>query len=86
MQQKEILYDTQPMDEARSELHCVQARLLQSLRVQEEFWKQKARTKWLTDGDCNSKFFHALVRDKRSKLAIHRIKTGQQYGSSQKSK
>nr|XP_027093673.1 uncharacterized protein LOC113714075 [Coffea arabica] len=43
-------------------------------RVEEDYWRQKARLRWLKDGDCNTRYFHASVREKRSKLAIHRIK------------
>lgn len=38
------------------------------------FWKQKARIKWLSDGDKNTKIYHAAVAVKRSKLTINRIK------------
>lgn len=29
-----------------------------ALNIEEEFWKEKARIKWHTDGDRNTKFFH----------------------------
>ena len=32
----------------------------------------------MKDGDCNTRFFHASVREKRTKLAIHRIKDGEE--------
>ncbi|XP_071925054.1 uncharacterized protein [Coffea arabica] len=74
VQQKEILFEATPTDEARAELHRAKACLLQSLRVEEDYWHQKARLRWLKDGDSNTRYFHASVREKRSKLAIHRIK------------
>ncbi|XP_027171719.1 uncharacterized protein LOC113771332 [Coffea eugenioides] len=74
VQQKEVLYEANPMDEMRSDLHRVQALLLHSLHIQEDYWCQNARLRWLKNGDCNTRFFHASVRDKRSKLAVHRIK------------
>ncbi|XP_071940747.1 uncharacterized protein [Coffea arabica] len=74
VQQKEILFEAAPTDEARAELHRTKGILLHSLRVEEDYWRQKARLRWLKDGDCNTRYFHASVREKRSKLAIHRIK------------
>ncbi|XP_071906094.1 uncharacterized protein [Coffea arabica] len=74
VQQKEILFEAAPTDETRADLHRAKASLLQSLRVEEDYWRQKARLCWLKDGDSNTRYFHASVRKKRSKLAIHRIK------------
>ena len=35
--------------------------------MEEGFWKQKAKVKWLRDRDRNSKYFHAVVTKKRCK-------------------
>ncbi|XP_056695812.1 uncharacterized protein [Spinacia oleracea] len=45
---------------------------LQSLYQQEEsYWKMRARSNWLTDGDRNTKFFQTsvLIRRKRNKIS-----------------
>ncbi|KAG5604516.1 hypothetical protein H5410_026008 [Solanum commersonii] len=42
--------------------------------MQEALLRQKARLSWFKDGDCNSKYFHSVIRDSRKKLHIHRIK------------
>ncbi|XP_027170444.1 uncharacterized protein LOC113770234 [Coffea eugenioides] len=48
-----------------------------SLAREEGFWRQKARVKWLKDGDKNSKYFHSIVAERRAKSIIHRIKNDQ---------
>ncbi|WMV39129.1 hypothetical protein MTR67_032514 [Solanum verrucosum] len=44
------------------------------LKIQEKVLSQKARIKWLEDGDTNSAFFHRVIKDKRKKHSIHKIK------------
>ncbi|XP_071940756.1 uncharacterized protein [Coffea arabica] len=73
VQQKEVIYETHQTEETRAELHRAQGRLLHSLRIQEDYWRQKARLRWVSDEDSNTQYFHAFVREKRSKLVIHRI-------------
>lgn len=55
-------------------LNLAQTQLLLHLAEEEDFWKQKARAKWLTDRDRNTRFFHASVTDKQAWLCISKIK------------
>ena len=47
------------------------------LLMEESFWKQKARVRWLDQGDKNTKFFHSIVKQRRAQSRIHRIKIGE---------
>lgn len=40
------------------------------LRWEADILYQKTREKWLSDGDMNSKFFHALIKDRRRRNTI----------------
>ncbi|TQD79672.1 hypothetical protein C1H46_034775 [Malus baccata] len=50
--------------------------VMESLQMQEAFWKDRARVKWLTKGDRNSSFFHAYARIKSSSSHISCIFDG----------
>ncbi|XP_071928156.1 uncharacterized protein [Coffea arabica] len=63
----EIAHDDHPSDELLINLQEAHAQLRNALVVEEEFWRQKARVKWLADGDRNTAFFHAVVTERRRK-------------------
>ncbi|KAJ9674188.1 hypothetical protein PVL29_023628 [Vitis rotundifolia] len=44
---------------------------LEELVLREEIhWRQKARVKWVKEGDCNSKFFHKVANGRRNRKFI----------------
>ena len=44
---------------------------LDELILREEIhWRQKAKVKWVKDGDYNSKFFHKVANDRRNRNFI----------------
>ncbi|XP_022549590.1 uncharacterized protein LOC111201644 [Brassica napus] len=47
--------------------------LSNALKAEEMFWKQKSRVFWLREGDRNTKFFHALTKQRRSRNKITQL-------------
>ena len=45
------------------------------LNREADFWNQKAKIKWLAEGDENTKFFHNTIKAKYVKLRIQKIRT-----------
>ena len=44
---------------------------LEELILREEIhWRQKARVKWVKEGDCNSKFYHKVANGRRNRKYI----------------
>ncbi|XP_019182678.1 PREDICTED: uncharacterized protein LOC109177699 [Ipomoea nil] len=62
----ECKYADSRMAENRTVLHSLQVELLLALKQEECFWRQKARVKWLKEGDANTRFFHSVVKDRAS--------------------
>lgn len=56
----------------------LQATLSESLRLQELFWKEKSRLRWLAEGDRNTRFFHTMCRARRSRSSITLLRDGDQ--------
>ncbi|KAK9289093.1 hypothetical protein L1049_017564 [Liquidambar formosana] len=60
----------------QQEATCKQA-LLESLRIQERFWKDKSRMRWLSEGDRNSAYFHKVTKIRAVQGKIHVLKGDQ---------
>ena len=42
--------------------------------MEEQYWRKKAKVKSLRSGDRNSKYFHAVVKQRQVQGMIHRVK------------
>ncbi|XP_027155903.1 uncharacterized protein LOC113756420, partial [Coffea eugenioides] len=71
---KEILYDQNRDTVSRTAVHEARALHSRELELECEFWRQKAAIKWIKEGDANTSFFHAAVKQKRSCNFIARIR------------
>ena len=63
----EGLFDSNPSEPNLLALQEARAVLRNSLMVEEGYWRQKARVKWIREGNKNSKYFHAIVAECRAK-------------------
>jgi exonuclease III len=52
----------------------VQNKLSNVLLQEDRYWKQRAKVYWLTDGDKNSKFFHASASARKKRNAIKKLR------------
>ncbi|XP_019189413.1 PREDICTED: uncharacterized protein LOC109183805 [Ipomoea nil] len=75
VQNLEAVLQQHPEDErALIEYQKGVALLKRQIAIEEEFWQQKARVTEVQEGDRNSHYFHAIVKERRRKLYIHRVK------------
>ncbi|XP_019241816.1 PREDICTED: uncharacterized protein LOC109221832 [Nicotiana attenuata] len=62
------------IETSRENLNKVQAEYIKWQAMQESLLKQKAQIQWFEDGDCNTRYFHNVIRERRRKCQIHIIK------------
>lgn len=48
-------------------IHDINLQLLKAYKAEEEFWKQRSRQLWLTLGDNNTGYFHAITNGRKAK-------------------
>ena len=58
------------MENRKEELAKLKKNLEEAYRREEIYWSQKARVKWLKEGDKNSSYFHMSVAARRKKNNI----------------
>ena len=71
---KEAAFEEQPSDNLLRALNQAKASLHNWLNMESTHWKQRAKVKWLQDGDRNTKFFHLSTKAKGIKNHIDKVK------------
>nr|XP_016446298.1 PREDICTED: uncharacterized protein LOC107771452 [Nicotiana tabacum] len=64
----EAEFEANPTGMNRERLQKIQAELIKCLALDEKYWQQKAGMTWFKEGDRNTKFFHAQVREEAIKF------------------
>ncbi|CAA0842854.1 Unknown protein, partial [Striga hermonthica] len=59
------------------EWYDLKAELDRAHQEEEAYWRMKSRAMWLKEGDRNSRFFHAVVAQRRKSNSIQRLVTGE---------
>jgi len=71
---KEKVEDVYSNDDATSEeIADALKELSNALKAEKMFWRQKSRVLWLREGDRNSKYFHAPVKQIRARNRITQL-------------
>ncbi|XP_068319675.1 uncharacterized protein [Pyrus communis] len=58
------------------EIKTVLERIARLGEVEEQFWQQRSRVKWLREGDANTAFFHQSTLQRRRRKKVVKIKDG----------
>ena len=64
-EQLDIAMSTQTHEEGR--IDELNSKLLLAYKAEEEFWKQRSRQLWLSLGDANTGYFHAITKGRKAR-------------------
>lgn len=67
------MFEEVPSPANREQQNRCAAEYLLCLRMEEDFWRQKANSRWVIEGERNTKVYQGWVRQKRVKSRIHEI-------------
>ncbi|KAG5590300.1 hypothetical protein H5410_040814 [Solanum commersonii] len=66
-------YIDNEIDNLKEQLHKAQAEHTKWLKFEESILRQKDNIRWLEEGGANTKYFHAIINEKKRRLNIQRI-------------
>ncbi|XP_042038358.1 uncharacterized protein LOC121784259 [Salvia splendens] len=66
-------FEEDPSARNRMEINKQIAEYVLLLKMEEDFWRQRAALRWLEEGDKNTRFYQSWVKQKRIRLRIHKI-------------
>ncbi|XP_042065465.1 uncharacterized protein LOC121808976 [Salvia splendens] len=69
-------FEERPSPDNKAEVNRSIAMYIRLLKMEEDFWRQKATLRWLAEGDKNTKFYQSWVKQKRLRMRIHKINVG----------
>ncbi|CAI9094473.1 OLC1v1030219C1 [Oldenlandia corymbosa var. corymbosa] len=73
VQDLEGVYDSTGVIQDRVRLNAAKANLLMKIKEHDDFWSQKMKIKWMKEGDSNTSFFHASLKERRGRQGIFKI-------------
>ncbi|XP_004248595.1 uncharacterized protein [Solanum lycopersicum] len=59
--------------ENSEKLNAINAKYIKYYKLEYKILQQKTQLHWLQEGDANTKYFHAVIRGKRNRMAIHKL-------------
>lgn len=69
-------FEEDPFPSHRTTINEAIAKYILLLKMEEDFWRQKAAMRWLSDEDRNTKFYQSWIKQKRTRLHIHSVQVG----------
>lgn len=70
---EEATADRQLEDNERALRKQLQQQLWKATQTHESVLRQKARSRWIKEGDCNSRYFHLLINSRRRSNGLNGV-------------
>ena len=70
---EEVSVERQLEDNERIVRKRLQQELWEAAQTHESLLRQKARSRWIKEGDCNSRYFHLLINSRRRSNGLNGV-------------